>query len=94
MNSKTIASFGWEPLDDTPYSPELSSSEYYMLLHLKKPPSGLRHNDGDKVKTIVLQWLQIRRQDSIKSGIINLSVYVCPTLYDNVITFVAKLNFI
>jgi len=42
-----ITSFKWEQTDHSPYSPDLSPSDYHLFLHLKKFLGGKRFDDDD-----------------------------------------------
>jgi histone-lysine N-methyltransferase SETMAR len=43
-----IVTFGWEQFDHPPYSPNLASSDFHVLLHLKTFLGGRRFHDEVK----------------------------------------------
>jgi histone-lysine N-methyltransferase SETMAR len=51
-----IATFGREPFDHPTYSPDLTSSDFHMFLHLKTFLGGRRFHDDDVVKEAVNTW--------------------------------------
>ena len=44
-------------MDHPPYSPDLSPSDFYLFLHLKKFLGGKRFDDDDDLKDAVREWL-------------------------------------
>lgn len=64
-----IKAFGWEQLDNPLYYPNLAPSNYHMFLHLKKHLGGERHNNDDKVKTAVFEWLLRQEEEFFEDGI-------------------------
>ncbi|GFU93309.1 uncharacterized protein TNCV_1860401 [Trichonephila clavipes] len=64
-----ITSFGWEQLDDPPYSPDLAPSKYHLFMHLKKHLAGQRHSNDDETKTTVKQWLSNQVASFFDDGI-------------------------
>ncbi|GFV60698.1 uncharacterized protein TNCV_4180341 [Trichonephila clavipes] len=45
-----IRSFGWEQIDDPPYSPDLARSDFHLFRYLKEFLGGKRFDTADEVK--------------------------------------------
>jgi hypothetical protein len=48
-----IATFGWKQFDNSPYSPNLATSDFCMFLHLKTFLGGRRFHDDNEVKEAI-----------------------------------------
>ncbi|GFW90411.1 mariner Mos1 transposase [Trichonephila clavipes] len=64
-----IESFGWEVLNPTPYSPDLTSSDFHLFPHLKHC---LRFSDNEKVKAAVNSSRSNQAADFFEEGFQNL----------------------
>ncbi|GBN15263.1 hypothetical protein AVEN_229824-1 [Araneus ventricosus] len=63
---KHIDSFGSEQMTDSPYSPDLASSDFHLVL------SGQHFDNHAEVKDAVTSWLNSPAATSINPGIQNL----------------------
>ena len=50
-------SFGWKVLDNSPYSLDLTPSDFHLFSYFKFHFSGKYCNDKDVVKTVLTSWL-------------------------------------
>jgi hypothetical protein len=48
-----IATFGWEHLDHTPYSPDLVTSDFHFFPTLKRTPEGCHFTTHEDVEAAV-----------------------------------------
>ena len=64
-----ITSFKWEQMDQPPYSPDLSPSDYRLFLHLKSFLGPKRLDDDDGLKYAVQKWLTSQVVSFYEEGI-------------------------
>ena len=56
-------------LDHPPYSPDLTSSDFQLFLHLNKHLAGKKCEDDDEVPDEVMKWFKGQAADFYGSGI-------------------------
>ena len=65
-----ITSFKREQMDQPPYSPDLTPSDFHLFLHLKKFVGGKRFDDDDDdLKDAVQKWLTSQAATFYEEGI-------------------------
>ena len=64
-----VTSFKCEQMDHTPYSPDLSPSDYHLFLQLKKFLGSKRFDDDDDLKDAVQKWLTSQAAAFYEEGI-------------------------
>ena len=62
-------SFGWEQIDRSPYSPDLTPSDFYLFRYLKEFLCGKRFATDDEMKETVQDWLSSQAADVCDLGI-------------------------
>jgi hypothetical protein len=73
-----IVTFVWEQFDHTPYSLDLTPSDFHVFLHLKTSLRVRRFHDDNKVKEAVNTWFASQAALFYDAGIQKLV-----PLYDN-----------
>jgi len=69
VTTALLEKFKWDILDHPPYSPNLASSDFYLILHLKKHLPGKKFDNDDKVQEQVMTWFKGQVADFYDSGI-------------------------
>ena len=64
-----ITSFMWEQKDHSPYSPDLTPSDFHLFLYLKKFLGGKRFDHDDDLKDAVQKWLTLQAAAFCEQGI-------------------------
>ncbi len=61
--------FGWEVLQNPPYSSDLAPSDFHLFVPLKKLLGG-KCFDSEEVKLAARPWLYAQKTDFYKQGIL------------------------
>jgi hypothetical protein len=61
--------FKWNILDHPPFTPGFATSDFHLLLHLKKHLAGKKFDDDDEVQEEVMTWFKGLAADFYDSGI-------------------------
>jgi histone-lysine N-methyltransferase SETMAR len=59
----------WEVFEHPPYSSDLTPSDFYPFLHLKRFLAAERFSSDDEVKTAMQHWVEALTADFIDEGI-------------------------
>ena len=62
---QTIRDCGFIQLGHPAYSPDLAPSDYYLFRHLKKYLRGIRFEDDEAVRVLLMAGLRVTQQTSI-----------------------------
>jgi hypothetical protein len=76
-------------LDHSPYSPDLSTGDFHLFLHLKEHLAGKKFDDEDEVKEQFMTWFKEQAADLYDSGIQKL-VLRLNKCFDNADDYVKK----
>ncbi|GFU90249.1 histone-lysine N-methyltransferase SETMAR [Trichonephila clavipes] len=68
MTRYLIESFGWEFLDNAPYSPDFAPSDFHLFRCLKHSLGEKSFTDSEEVKTAVNSWLSDQATDFFEKG--------------------------
>jgi len=79
----------WDILDNPPYSPDLTPSDFHLFLHLKKHLAGKKIDDDDEVQEEVMTWFKGQAADFYDSGIQKLVPSLSKCL-ENAVDYVDK----
>jgi len=67
--AELLQQFRWEVFDHLPYSPNLTPSDYYLFMHLKKWVASQSFEDDDRLKTGVTTRFSSLAADFFDTGI-------------------------
>ena len=69
LTQEKLDKIHWKTLEHPPYSPDLSSRDYYIFGPLKEELENRNFDDDDVVKTFVRNWLQTPSNSFFDDGI-------------------------
>ena len=58
ITKEIVREFRWELLPNSPYSPDLAPSDFFLFPRLKEPLEKVRFNTTDEAKYAARTWLQ------------------------------------
>lgn len=64
-----VEDFGWDRLDQPPYSPDIAPSDYYLFRSMQMDLSEIRFRNVEEVRKWVDDWIAKKDEDFFKRGI-------------------------
>ena len=72
VTRQKLLELGWDVLSQSPYSPDLAPSDYFLFLSLQNCLNGKNFNNDDDIKLYLIQFFANKNQKFYECGIMML----------------------